>query len=217
MINSPMCTGCRKCRLSTEAVTTGLRACRMAAMAAARSTRCMTLPPSTLPRPLASLGSASSEYSRDRFAYRFAFHVLSDAAQRPRLPIFAAGSSPRRRAPAGRHGLRRRRGWPNARRRRILQRAVGEGMMIALQHVVEAQAVGVVAREMVKRTASGRRRRESGSSIRGHSPGCRGAAGSLRRAARADPDGAANARPRHRPAAAWRCGNGRSGARGFTG
>ena len=62
-ISSPMCTGWRKWRLSTEAVTTGMRAWRMAAMAAARSTRCMTLPPSTLPRPLASLGSASSEYS----------------------------------------------------------------------------------------------------------------------------------------------------------
>src|SRR5579871_3025225 len=35
----------------------------MAAMAPARSTRCITLPPSTLPSPLASLGSASSEYS----------------------------------------------------------------------------------------------------------------------------------------------------------
>ena len=74
MISSLMCTGCRKCRLSTDAVTTGLRACRKPAMAAARSTRCITLPPSTLPMPLASLGSASSEYSDGRFAYRFAFH-----------------------------------------------------------------------------------------------------------------------------------------------
>src|ERR1700722_7974699 len=35
----------------------------MAAMAPARSTRCMILPPSRLPSPLASLGRASSEYS----------------------------------------------------------------------------------------------------------------------------------------------------------
>src|SRR5690348_10546254 len=35
----------------------------MAAMAPARSTRCMTLPPRTLPSPLASFGSANSEYS----------------------------------------------------------------------------------------------------------------------------------------------------------
>src|SRR5580698_9581201 len=35
----------------------------MAAIAPARSTRCMILPPSRLPRPLASLGSASSGYS----------------------------------------------------------------------------------------------------------------------------------------------------------
>jgi len=48
---------------STEAVTTGLRAWRMAAIAPARSTRCMTLPPSTLPRPLASIGKANSAYS----------------------------------------------------------------------------------------------------------------------------------------------------------
>src|SRR5690349_24047523 len=46
-----------------EAVTTGQRACRIAASAPARSTRCMTFPPRTLPRLLASLGSASSEYS----------------------------------------------------------------------------------------------------------------------------------------------------------
>src|SRR6516165_1506517 len=32
-------------------------------MAPARSTRCMTLPPSTLPSPLASFGRANSEYS----------------------------------------------------------------------------------------------------------------------------------------------------------
>src|SRR5579863_1422752 len=48
---------------STEAVTTTLRQCFIAAIAPARSTRCMILPPSRLPRPLASLGSASSEYS----------------------------------------------------------------------------------------------------------------------------------------------------------
>src|SRR5690349_19082083 len=63
MMSCPICTGCRKFMWSMEAVTTGQRACRMAASAPARSTRCMTFPPRTLPRPLASLGSASSEYS----------------------------------------------------------------------------------------------------------------------------------------------------------
>src|ERR1017187_10142698 len=55
--------GCKKFMWSNEAVTTGLRAWRMAVMAPARSTRFMTLPPSTLPRPLASVGNASSAYS----------------------------------------------------------------------------------------------------------------------------------------------------------
>ena len=58
-----MFTGCRKWRLSTAAVTTPRRAWRIAAMAPARSTRCITVPPSTWPQPLASLGSASWEYS----------------------------------------------------------------------------------------------------------------------------------------------------------
>src|SRR5262249_19204178 len=62
-ISWPILTGCRKFMWSTEAVTTGQRACRMAANPPARSTRCMTLPPSTFPKLLASLGSARSEYS----------------------------------------------------------------------------------------------------------------------------------------------------------
>jgi hypothetical protein len=49
-----------RCRRFTS---TPRRACRIAAMAPARSTRCITVPPSTCPQPLASFGSASSEYS----------------------------------------------------------------------------------------------------------------------------------------------------------
>src|SRR5512133_1187426 len=48
---------------STDAVTTARRACRIAVMAPARSTRCMTRPPSMFPSALASLGSANSAYS----------------------------------------------------------------------------------------------------------------------------------------------------------
>ena len=48
---------------STEAVTTAHRECRTAASAAAISTKCITLPPRTLPSVLASFGSANSEYS----------------------------------------------------------------------------------------------------------------------------------------------------------
>src|ERR1039457_1506154 len=93
MINSPIWTGCRKFKLSTEAVTTGLRACRMAAMAPARSTRCMTFPPRTLPRPLASLGSASSEYS-DADSLTGLPSIVSD-------PLYGANSFRHRPAPGG--------------------------------------------------------------------------------------------------------------------
>src|SRR5579864_4620186 len=62
-MSCPMWMGCRKLMWSTEAVTTEHLEWRTAANAAARSTRCITLPPRTFPRVLASLGSANSEYS----------------------------------------------------------------------------------------------------------------------------------------------------------
>jgi len=53
---------------STEAVTTGRRACRRAASAAAKSTRCMTFPPSTFPSPLASIRQSQLRVLRDRLS-----------------------------------------------------------------------------------------------------------------------------------------------------
>src|ERR1700724_595756 len=102
-----------------DAVTTGQRACLTPARAAARSTRCITLPPRTFPSVLASLGSANSEYSE-----------IDSRTKRPGTVEFTArtcgGSFLRTRLADGegfRPSLRRkalRRAW-NTRRSHVLE------------------------------------------------------------------------------------------------
>src|SRR5262249_33574813 len=127
-----------KCRLSTDAVTQGRRACRMAAIAAARSTRCITFPPRTLPSPLASLGSASSEYSEIDSRTGFPCIVCSG--------VFAPAEALR----VG-HRLAGQKTFGRSRERagggRILQGAVSERVMVPLDHVVDADRVAGLARD----------------------------------------------------------------------
>src|SRR5271166_6648665 len=123
-----------KCRLSTDAVTTGQRACRSAAIAAARSTRCITFPPRTFPSPLASLGSAISEYSetdsRTGLPSKARLRLAAQITLRIRLRL------------AGEHARRGLANGPAG--HRILQRAVRKGMVVALGYPRNCHQLAII-------------------------------------------------------------------------
>src|SRR5581483_7054043 len=137
MISSPILTGWRNWKLSTDAVTQGLRAWRRAAMAAQRSTRCMSLPPRTLPRPLASLGSASSEYSEIESRTGWPSIGLLSEILPPQVALDVSEGLPLENGFRGMVGK-------DAALERVFQRTVSERMMIALQDVVKLDAFVLV-------------------------------------------------------------------------
>src|SRR5438477_9012158 len=119
----------------------------------------MTFPPRTLPRPLASLGSANSEYSDADSRTGLPSSGLPCIARGFPFPAqVAAGVSASLAREQGGAGL-------PACLDRILQRSVAERVMIALHHVIkpyggaivsgnrEAHGVGTVTAAITRREA----------------------------------------------------------------
>src|SRR5579885_2119175 len=130
----------------------------MAAMAPSRSTRCITLPPSTAPNTLASLGSASSEYSdcdsRTGLGFSMRQGVLSQQVALQvgfRLALYAGVRMRRHERPAAAG---------------VHQRTVLHGRVVPLQHVADAHEAVLIPDHAEAHGVGGRAARKARTGVR---------------------------------------------------